>query len=559
MTGGTLEIAILQLNPALGDLDGNRHKILREWNQAVQENACLVVTSEKALTGEPLDDLVFRPSFMRAVERTVLMLARDTEGGPPLLVGTPWRMDGNTVNAAVLLRNGQVEDVIVKRQLPEYGPFHEKRHYTAGDQYHPITVAGHKFGIAICEDIWDHQVVTRLKEAGAEVLIAVNASPFEKGKFNKRLEVARDAVKHTGLPLIYSNMVGGQDELLFDGASFVLDASGGIASSLPPWEEKTAVVTFAPDSTGTLQPLSGEICHNITDIRSLYSGLVASVRDYGAKNGFKTAVIGLSGGIDSALATVLACDALGPENVHALMLPSEFTSQESLDVAPETCRRLGCHYSANLAITAPFRGITEELGKRWNQPRSCLTYQNIQARLRTLFLFAVSNDEGMLVINTSNKSEVAMGHSTFYGDTSGGYAPLKDVFKMTVYELAKWRNAHTVRAGLGPPGAVIDERILTREPTPELSSGEIDKDILPPYSALDPILEGLVEKESSIADLVAQGFDEATVTKVYKRLQDVEFKRFQTPPGPKVSSRSFCRRERLYPVTNQYRDYNYRS
>jgi NAD+ synthase len=555
---GTIDIAILQLNPTLGDLDGNRAKIHREWEHASENGASLVVTPEKALTGDPLDDLVFRPSFIAAVESTVHRLARDTRDGPPLLVGTPWKANSNIVNAALLLKQGRIDQVVMKRELPEYGPFHEKRHYTAGMEYKPVTVAGHKLGVAICEDIWSKDLACGLREAGAEAILAVNASPFEKGKFERRLRVARDAVRHTGLPVIYTNMVGGQDELLFDGASFVLNASGEISSSLPHWEEKTDLVRLVSSPGGGLAAEPGEVSHPITDLSSLYSGLVSSVRDYARKNGFKTAVIGLSGGIDSALTTVLACDALGTENVHALMLPSQFTSRESLDVAEETCRRLGCHYSADLDITQLFNGMREALQKRWDRPQNDLTYQNIQARLRTLFLFAVSNDEGMLVLNTSNKSEVAMGHSTFYGDTSGGYAPLKDVFKMAVYELAGWRNANTARGGLGPQGAVIDERILTREPTPELDHGEIDKDILPPYPVLDPILEGLVEKEQSIGDLVAQGFDEATVTKVYKRLQDVEFKRFQTPPGPKVSSRSFGRRERLYPLTNSYRDYNYR-
>ena len=550
----SLKIAMVQSNPTVGDLKGNAKRLTYAFHAAAQKGADLIVTPEVALTGYPLDDLVNRPSFMEAVRRTVEDLAALSAGGPPVLLGSPWENeDGFVMNAALLLRGGRVARVIEKRVLANGGPFHELRNFSSGHDYRPIRVKNHKVGVAVCADIWNSDVPGKLKEAGAEMIVVMNGSPFGGDKGEERQAAVRMAARTTALPIAYLNMVGGQDELMFDGGSFVMDGKGDVKQQFPVWEEQVGIAAFKGDA---LVPQIGPR-HDMDETQSLYTAAMIGVRDYARKNGFKSAVIGLSGGIDSALTLAMACDALGPENVQALMLPSEFTSQESKDVARRTAERLGCAYSEELTIDAPFAGMRRTLEKRWDSPRSILTYQNIQARLRTLFLFAVSNDEGRLVLNTSNKSEVAMGHSTFYGDTSGGYAPLKDLWKTQVYELAAWRNRHRPRLGYGPEGAVIDARILTRAPTPELAHGEVDTDILPPYAVLDPILKALVEDEESVEDIVGRGYDRAVVKSVYDKMCAVEFKRFQTPPGPRLSDKSFGRRDRLYPLTNAYRDFDY--
>lgn len=550
----SLKIAMVQSNPTVGDLKGNAKRLTYAFHQAAQQGAELIVTPEVALTGYPLDDLVNRPSFMEAVRQTVENLAAACAKGPPVLLGTPWEdEDGVVMNAALLLRGGCVTRVIEKRVLANGGPFHELRNFASGHDYRPIRVKNHKIGVAVCADIWDQDVPEQLKDAGAEMIVVMNGSPFGGDKGEEREAAVRRAARSTSLPIAYVNMVGGQDELMFDGGSFVMDGKGDIKQQFPVWEEQVGIASFKGKA---LEPQIGPR-HEMDATQSLYTAAMLGIRDYARKNGFKSAVIGLSGGIDSALTLAMACDALGAENVQALMLPSEFTSQESKDVARRTAEMLGCAYSEDLTIDAPFAGMKAALAKRWDNPKSILTEQNIQARLRTLFLFAVSNDEGRLVLNTSNKSEVAMGHSTFYGDTSGGYAPLKDLWKTQVYELAAWRNKWKPRLGYGPEGAVIDARILTRAPTPELAHGEVDTDILPPYDVLDPILKALVEDEESVEDIVGKGFDRAIVKSVYDKMCAVEFKRFQTPPGPRVSERSFGRRERMYPLTNKYRDFDY--
>lgn len=551
----SLKIAIAQTNPVAGDLRGNAQRLRYAFNDAARQGADLVVTPEAALVGYPLDDLVNRPSFMEAVRQTVEdMAAHMKPGAPPVLLGTPWtNRHGDVVNAAVLLKDGKVARVIEKRVLAHGGPFHELRNFVSGDDYRPIRIKHHRVGVAVCADIWQPETAGLLRDAGADVIVAVNASPFRAGVDEERKEVVARAARDAKVPVLYVNMTGGQDEMVFDGASFVMDAQGQVQGQFPQWEELTRSIDF---NGGKLAPQKAPL-HVMDDTQQLYSAAVIGVRDYARKNGFKSVVIGLSGGIDSALTAAIACDALGPENVTCLMLPSEFTSQESYDVARETCRRLGCEYSDALSIDGPYKAMLETLKNRWDQPRKQITGENIQARLRTLFLFAVSNDEGRLVLNTSNKTEVAMGHSTFYGDTSGGYAPLKDLWKLQVYELARWRNAHKPRIGYGAEGAVIDERILTRAPTPELKHGEVDTDILPPYEILDPILKAIVEDEESVEDVVGRGFARDVVKAVYDKLNIVEYKRGQTPPGPKMSDRSFGRRERMYPMTNKYRDYDY--
>lgn len=545
-----LKIAMAQTNPTVGELNVNAARIKAQWKEAKKQNADLVVTAEQSITGYPLDDLIFREGLVKATEKVVRQLAAETKDGPPLLVGAPWVKDGVLYNAAILLEGGEVKRVIPKRKLPHYGPFHEKRYYEAGNDYDPIEVKGQKVGVAICEDIWDIETAERLKENGAESIVVLNASPYETEKRNQRLNVVRKAAKETGLPIVYTNLVGGQDELVFDGASFAVDGRGEMIAAQPAWEEGVELVRVggaanyapAPANPWAQDPYESD-----------YEALVMSVRDYARKNDFKTAIIGISGGIDSAVTTAIACDALGPENVHGLMLAHDrYTSGDSLEFSRGTCEMSGCHFSADHYITGPYEAMMSELGKRWKKTKVKETGENVQARLRTLFLFAVSNEEDQLVLNTSNKSEVAMGHSTFYGDTSGGFAPLKDMWKLRVYAIAKWRNENMCKIGLGKAGPVVHNGIIEREPTPELGENETDKDLLPPYEVLDPILQALVEDELSIPEIAAQGFEAETVAQIAYHLKKMQFKRFQTPPGPKVSPKSFGHRERMYPITNKY-------
>jgi len=382
-------------------------------------------------------------------------------------------------------------------------------------------------------------------------LISVNASPFEEGKEDARHAIARACVKATGCPMLYVNQIGAQDELLFDGASFVMDHNGDITTRMPEWQEGINHNAFEYiKGQATPIPSFIDLAPRLDAEASLYTGLVLAIRDYAGKNGFKTAVIGISGGADSALTTALAVDALGAKNVHALMLPSGYTSDESHVDASFTARSLGCHYSQDLSIAAPFEAIKGELKKRWDASNVQITMENIQARLRMLMLFAVSNEENHLVLNTSNKSEVAMGHSTVYGDTAGGFAPLMDIFKTRVFALSKWRNEHTSPIGYGPAHIVISPNIFVKDPTPELSPNQTDRDLLPPYDVLDPIIKALVEDERSTADIIKDGADAATVYMIQHKMQKQQFKRFQMPPGPKVTKRSFNKRERRYPITN---------
>lgn len=527
----------------------NADELRAFYTEAANQNADLVITPEGSLTGYPLDDLVLRPSFIAAVQKTAESLAETTKNGPPMLIGVPVEVAGKLYNAALLLEEGKISRIIQKRKLPNYGPFHEKRHFEAGDDYAPIDVNDHKVGVAICEDIWYVDVAEKLKLAGAEAIVVMNASPFEKAKQEQRLQVNREAVEKAKIPLVSTNLVGGQDELVFDGGSFAMDERGNLSAAHSTWQ--TGVVTVDLMASAPSKPLKTSWAAD--PLESTYEALVLSVRDYAHKNGFKSAVLGISGGIDSALTNAVACDALGPENVHALMLGHDrFTSDDSHNFARETCEMSGSHFSADHFITRPYEAMAAELEKRWEKPNVKETYENVQARLRTLFLFAVSNEEDHLVLNTSNKSEVAMGHSTFYGDTSGGFAPLKDVWKLDVYALAKWRNENTCRIGLGKSGQVIHQGIIGRPPTPELGENEIDTDLLPPYEVLDPILKALVEDELDFNEIMEQGFDYDTIHKIAAHLQSMQFKRFQTPPGPKVSPRSFGHRERMYPLTSGF-------
>jgi NAD+ synthase len=534
-------IAAAQINSTLGDLDANKEKILQHWKSAKENKADLLVTPELSLTGYPLDDLVHRPALLTAIENTIHSLATLTKKGVPLLVGTPWIIDNKLYNAALFINNGKIKQTFTKRALPQYGPFHEKRYFERGNEFRPLMLKDSKIGIAICEDMWDQNVVENITAANVDSIISINASPYEIDKEKVRFKLIQENAKEYGIPIAYVNTIGGQDELVFDGNSFAVDGKGEITQTLSVLEEDFRLIDLNKTSSD-----QGNNYLKDKELETLYEALVLSVRDYAMKNDFSSAIIGISGGIDSALTVAIACDALGADNVHALMLAHDkFTSDNSIKYAKATCVLNNCHFSADHEITAPFHSMKKELEKRWARAEVKETYENVQARLRTLFLFAVSNEENHLVLNTSNKTEVAMGHSTFYGDTSGGFAPLKDVWKLKVYELAKWRNNNQCRIGLNQTNPVIDTGIIERDPTPELGENETDKDLLPPYNVLDPVLKYLVEDELSVAEIEAKGFDKDIVTKIAYHLQKMQFKRFQTPPGPKVTKRSFGHRERM--------------
>lgn len=549
-----LNITMAQLNPTVGHIEANTAAIRKAMQDARKKGSDLVVTPELSITGYPTDDLTLRPDFLEQVHAAVANLAKDTQNGPALIVGAPWAQDGRIFNAAIVLENGAVSAVIRKRDLPQYGPFDDSRIFAPGPMTAPVTIRGCKTGILICEDMWTVRSALELKAQGAQILIALNASPFEDGKEDRRHDVARKCVRETGCPIVYVNQVGGQDELIFDGASFVMDHKGEITTRLPEWQEKIHHTSFDRMS-GSKPPMPSyiDIAPRLDATGTVYTGLVMAIRDYARKNGFKSAVLGISGGADSALTTALAVDALGARNVHALMLPSGYTSQESHQDASFTARALGARYSSALNIGGPFEAIKGALKERWDQTNVRVTMENVQARLRMLMLFAVSNEEGHLVLNTSNKSEVAMGHSTFYGDTSGGYAPLMDVYKTRVFELAQWRNTHTSPIGKGPAGVMIAPNIFVKDPTPELSPNQTDRDLLPPYEVLDPIIKSLIEDEKSAAAIAAEGADRALVDTIARHIQTQQFKRYQMPPGPKVTKRSFGKRERRYPMTNGYK------
>lgn len=553
MSKENLKVASVQLNPVVGGLKENAESIKQAYQDVLNKDQTvdLVVTPEASLTGYPLDDLVWRPGFLDAVERTLESLKDITKNGPQLLVGAPMVLDNELYNCAVQLANGEIRSITRKRFLPSYGPFHEQRYFAKGNDFDPIDVNGHKVGVLVCRDFWEANAIKALKHNGAESLIAMNASPFAASKADIRLSVARDMVRTSGLPLLYNNMLGGQDEFVFDGGSFALDNQGQLISVQPQWRSDSAIITLGQQAER--KNIIAVPNWSDNEMEQIYEACVLAMRDYAHKNGFKSAVIGVSGGIDSALCIAIACDALGPENVHGLMLPHEkYTSNDSLDFSKETCAMNGCHFSDDLTIGKPYQAMKNALEQRWKTAKVKETYENVQARLRTLFLYAVSNEEGHLVINTSNKSEVAMGHSTFYGDTGGGFAPIKDVWKLDVYKLAKWRNQNRCKIGLGVDGIAVHPKIIAREPTPELGLYEIDLDILPPYTTLDPILKALVEEEASVSDIVRRGFDREMVSMLAYHIKKVEFKRFQTPPGPILSERSFASRDRMYPITSHY-------
>jgi NAD+ synthase len=547
----TFKIALAQTNPTVGDIDGNIAKLREMRARAGKLGADLVVFSELFVTGYPPEDLVLKPAFAAAARAAVEKLAADLGDGPAVLVGTIWPEGGRVYNAAALIDNGCVEAVRYKVDLPNYGVFDEKRVFAAGELPGPRSCRGVRLGVPICEDIWGSEVVECLAETGAEILISPNGSPFDWTKPDVRMNIAVARVTESGLPLVYVNQVGGQDELVFDGASFVLNADRSLAVQMPAWEEGLAITEWTRGETGWVCA-TGERALIEQGDAAAYQACVLGVRDYVEKNGFPGVILGLSGGIDSALVAAIAVDALGPERVRAVMMPYRYTSEASIRDAAACAKALGLSYQT-IPIEDAVAGLAQALEPALKGTNADTTEENLQARARGVVLMALSNKFGGMVLTTGNKSEMSVGYATLYGDMNGGYNPIKDLYKMEVYRLSRWRNAHVPKAGKGPAGEVIPEAIITKVPTAELRPNQTDQDSLPPYAQLDDILASLVEKEMPLADIIARGHDAATVKQIERLLYLAEYKRRQAPPGVKISSRNFGR-DRRYPIINKFRE-----
>ncbi len=544
----SLAIAFAQLNQKMGDLRANADAILAARDR--HPAADLLVTCELSLIGYPPEDLVLKPALVAAAARELARLAAATSTGPALLVGTTLAEHGKLYNAMALLDGGRVAAWTRKHELPNYGVFDEKRVFAAGPLPGPIAFRGVRLGVAICEDIWFPDVCECLAETGAEILIVPNGSPYELGKDDRRLSLAVTRVSETGLPLAYVNRVGGQDELVFDGASFILNASRRLAVQMPDWEEAVTLTHWSRTAQGWVCAEGHK--HRLDPYpEDIYHAMQTGLRDYVNANRFPGVVLGLSGGIDSALSAAVAVDALGADRVWCVMMPSRFTSRHSLEDAAACARLLGCRLDT-IPIEPAVEAFDAMLAPAFAERQRDITEENIQSRIRGLTLMALSNKFGHMLLTTGNKSEMSVGYATIYGDMAGGYSVLKDAYKTTVFALSRWRNANRPKLALGPDGPVMPDRVIVKPPSAELREDQKDEDSLPPYALLDPILHGLVEEELSVADVVARGFDEATVARIERLLYIAEYKRRQSPPGVKIGVRNFGR-DRRYPITNAFR------
>ncbi len=543
-----LKIAIAQTNPTVGDIDGNARKIIEARMQA--HDADLVVFSELVLCGYPPEDLVLKPAFQDRVIEVIGELARSTsDGGPAMIVGAPWKIDGKLYNAALLLDGGEIVAVRQKWDLPNYGVFDEKRVFAAGPMPGPVNFRDVRLGVMICEDMWKPDVTECLEESGAELLIVLNGSPFDEQKHEQRLQLAIARVTESGLPLMYVHQVGGQDELVFDGASFVINGDCRPAVQMPSFTDCVTMTEWSRGGDGWscgLQPLAPVP----VGFEAMYAAMMLGLRDYVNKNGFPGVILGLSGGIDSALSAAVAVDALGAERVHCVMMPSPYTSRDSLEDAAKVAELLGTKLDS-ISIEPAMKAYGEMLAPSFEGTQSGIAEENIQSRSRGLLLMALSNKHGSMLLTTGNKSEMSVGYATLYGDMCGGYSVLKDVYKTDVFALSEWRNAHFPAGALGPDGPAMPERVITKPPSAELQPDQTDQDSLPPYDILDGILEALVEREESVEDCVRAGFDEAVVRRIWRMLDRAEYKRRQAPPGVKVTTRNFGR-DRRYPITNGF-------
>ena len=551
-----LTIALAQLDPVVGDIPGNIEKIRAAHRKAAAAGADLVVYSELVTSGYPPEDLVLKPAFQDELEAAVRDLAADTAADMPdsataMLISTPWRNDGKLYNSALLLDGGEIQAVRHKYDLPNYGVFDEKRIFTPGPLPGPINFRGVRLGALTCEDMWTAEVTECLEETGAELLVVPNSSPFESDKLDQRMNLAVARVSETGLPLIYVNQVGGQDELVFDGGSFVLNADHSLAAQLPMFVEDLVLTRWRRGDEGW-RCEQGERQAPDDGLSATYRAMTLGLRDYVNKNRFPGVVLGLSGGIDSALTAAVAVDALGADRVWCVMLPSRYTGQESLEDAAQCAALLGTRLD-DVSIAPAVAAFDEMLSTVFADREPDITEENIQSRARGMALMAISNKFGHMVLTTGNKSEMSVGYATIYGDMAGGYSVLKDVYKTAVFELSRWRNQQKPADALGPDGRVIPERIITKPPSAELRPEQKDEDSLPPYDALDDILECLVEKEMAFEEIVARGHATNVVKRIEHLLYVAEYKRRQAPPGVKITSKNFGR-DRRYPITNGFRD-----
>lgn len=563
MSTDSLTFALAQLNPTMGDLAGNIELARKARADAAGQGADLIIFTELFLCGYPPEDLIDKDAFINACHRACDDLAKDTaDGGPAILMGTPWWGEGEDQatgyggnrkrhNAVVLMEGGEITATRFKVHLPNYGVFDEKRVFDAGPMPGPINFKGVRLGVPICEDAWFEDVTECLEETGAEMLIVPNGSPWWDAKTDERQQVMVSRVVETGLPLIYTNQVGGQDELVFDGGSFALNADRTLPMSMPLFETQVTMLTANRGTDGWVIE-RGDIAKIPGDLEADWRACVMGLGDYVNKNGFPGVVLGLSGGIDSAICAAMAVDALGPDRVHCVMMPYEYTAKDSLEDAEACAKALGVRYDV-VEIHDPVEGFQRALGPLFEGTDQGVTEENLQSRTRGTILMALSNKFGSMVVTTGNKSEMSVGYATLYGDMNGGFNPIKDVYKVDVYKMSAWRNQNQPSGLLGPDGEVIPQRIITKAPSAELRPDQTDQDSLPEYEVLDGILRGLVEDEKSVSQIVAEGYDVATVARIEHLLYIAEYKRRQSAPGVKLTSRNFGR-DRRYPITNRFRD-----
>ncbi|SIR01709.1 NH(3)-dependent NAD(+) synthetase [Rhizobium sp. RU35A] len=549
----TLRIALAQLNPTVGDVAGNLALAREARRDAAGQGADLVVFTELFLSGYPPEDLVLKPSFLKACWKALEALVEDTrDGGPGIVIGLPRQGPKGRHNSVAIVDGGTIIGLRDKIDLPNYGEFDEKRVFDEGEMPGPVNFRGVRIGVPICEEIWnDLGVCETLAESGAELLIVPNGSPYYRGKVDVRHQVALRQVIESGLPLIFVNQLGGQDELVFDGASFGFNADRTLAFQMTEFETALAVTDWHRDGD-TWRCTHGPVVTVPEREEADYRACLLGFRDYVNKNGFKSVVLGLSGGIDSAVCAAIAVDALGAERVRTVMLPYRYTSEDSFKDAADCAKALGCRYDI-VPISEPVEGFLSALSDTFEGTEEGITEENLQSRTRGTILMAISNKFGAMVVTTGNKSEMSVGYATLYGDMNGGFNPIKDLYKMQVYALAEWRNRHVPTGALGPGGEVIPHNIIAKAPSAELRPNQTDQDSLPPYPVLDDILECLVEGEMGTEEIVARGHDVATVHRIEHLLYLAEYKRRQSAPGVKITRKNFGR-DRRYPITNRFRD-----
>ena len=545
------QITLAQLNPTVGDLEGNYKVALEAWEKAQRVGSDLIAFTELFITGYNTQDLIKKPSFFKAAQDQILKLAKTCKNGPAIAIGGPAYLKGKLYNAYYILADGSVANVIMKHHLPNQNVFDEKRIFDEGEISGPYQIGPIRIGSPICEDAWHSDVSETLSETGAQLLLVPNGSPYYNGKNDVRLNKMVARVVETNLPLIYLNMVGAQDDQVFDGGTFALNRGGSLAIKLPLFEEALEHIVLEETDIGW-NIIKGELAKVPCDKELDYHAMVMGLRDYCKKSGFEKVVLGLSGGIDSALVAVIASDAIGSANVRSIMLPSPYTSQTSLIDATDLVENLGCK-SDTLPINDSLTAIDKTLSSTFEGRKIDLTEENIQSRLRGLLLMAVSNKFGEMLLTTGNKSEVSVGYSTIYGDMAGGFNPIKDLYKTKVFEISKWRNKNHRPWMKGPPGSIIPDSIITKAPTAELRPNQKDSDSLPDYPDLDAILTILVDEDGSTSDCLKAGYKKSDVSKVEKLLYGSEYKRFQSAPGTRLSQRAFWL-DRRYPIVNKWRD-----